>query len=199
MRFEGSRILISIVTDNAQSIEISITNYKSMQRFPNKMIWDINSYLAKHYKLYECYFSKTPSERYYIQLSRINSSKKYLCFSPLAPSYISLSDYDELEYKNEYEKYKQEVENYRQFFEYYSMEQIDELNYIAVDDIEELLNNLRQNIRKTYFVSCKDVFRQVGLYSDCLIHIDDHCYMSIKSEHRGIISYLLSLLKYYRT
>lgn len=189
--------MIRIITDNVKYIEVSMQDCGATQRFPNQMLWNINTYLSKCCNLYEYYLSKKENGDFCLQISRRNNSKKFLCFSRLAPSYVSLIDYDENEYEIEYKKHKNEFESYEQFFEHYSMEEIAELNYVAVDNMQDLITGLRKSFSKTYFVLQKNIAQKIDLNSDVSIHIGDHCYMKIVSKHPEIIAELLNIIKLY--
>lgn len=138
--------MIKIIRNQKDFLKISIDDLQNrFIRFPNQMIWDINTYLSERY---EYYFSKNVCDKYCVSLPSLSVKRKYLCFADLDPSYIKLVNFDEEEYQAEYEKHQSEVDSYEQFVEYYAMEEISELSYIATVDMlhysikKKLLQNL---------------------------------------------------------
>ena len=189
--------MIIIKRKRIDFLEFSMDNsLKKCCRFPNKMIWDINTYLSQRYKLYEYYFSKNVCDGYYVSLSKFNVVNKFLCFSDLDPSYIRLVNYDEDEYKTEYEKHKSEVNNYEQFFEYYSMEEIEELSYIATSNLPKYVCELSKKVETSLLKPKKNISIIADNCSDVAIHIADHSYMTIQSKHNDIIEDLIKIVDY---
>lgn len=191
----GENKLIQINTDNMYYIEASTLNQTTICRFPNRLIWEMNSYLSKRYKLYEYYGTRKAHNDLDIRLPTIPS--QYLCFSKLDKSYISTPDYTEEELEREYKKHRNEIANYDTFCELYSMEQIDELNYIATKNIKKLRDELRIFLSGRCFVPYKKILQKAVSLSDVSIRIGDHFYMHIKAKDPKIISEILHIIQSY--
>ena len=177
-------------------IQIYMNNAGSRpRRFPNQMIWDINTYLSNHYTLYEYYFAKAAAEDNCIVLSKFKLFPGYICFCELHPSYIKHYDYNKDEYKSEYKKHADEFDDYEQFSECYSMEVITEMHYIAVDDLSTTMKEIALQLHS---ISKRHALKIVEAYSDVAIHIGDHCYMTIRSRHTEIIAEILRIVESYR-
>lgn len=187
-----------IASNKRNFIEVHMSELPNVaSRFPNKMIWDINSYLTHRFQLYQYYYSKTPSNPYAISMSNIHFVDKYLCFVDLHPTYIQLTDFDIEEYTEEFEKHVQEFDNYQQFFECYSMEQIDEMSYVATADLSKLVEQVSLHVKGLLFKREHRITKLVDSYSDVSIHIGDHDYMTICSKHPDIVTDLLKIIKSY--
>ena len=192
--------MIKIQSKQDDFIECYIENLQDRNkchRFPNELIWTINTYLSNHFELYEYYFSREKKDSYSMPLSRCISFNKYLCFSDLDPSYIRLTDYDKREYEEEYQKHLDEVKTYEQFFEYYSMEEITKLDYIATVDLPKLMDKLMIKFDDIWFKNNRCISRIIDLYSDVAIHIGDHSYMTILSGHSDIINDVFGIIEPY--
>lgn len=190
-------MLMEIKTDNAHYIKLSISDDNPMRRFPNHLLWDINSYLSKQYKLYEYYRTRKTFDDLETQLLQVPMRNKSLYFSKLDKSYISMINHTEKEMKEEFEKHRDEVKSYEAFCELYSMEQIDELNYIATGDLQEMLRKLKTFVRSKCFVHYKKILQKIEMCSEVSIHIGDHCYMHIKANNPEIIKKILYIIRFH--
>ena len=180
------------------SIEISVCqNGKTPCRFPNQLIWDVNSYLSKYFSLYEYYFATETKESNEIKVPCTCFFKKSLCFRPLDISYISLTDFDSNACKSDYEKYGKEIEDYKTFVEYYTMQEIDDLEYIGVGDFSAYINRVVHSLDKKHLVFRKKAQTIACANADVAVHLGDLSYMTIQAEDSNIIADILTILKAY--
>lgn len=188
--------MIIVKTNQSNYIELRMDDSKNKyQRFPNQIIWSINTYLSNRFKLYEYYFSKKSNKQCCMSFSKVNLRKKYLCFSALDPMYISLVDFEIDEYKAVYENHLSEFDSFEQFFECYSMEEITEMSYIAIDTLEKFISKLSVQLSYVFYKRQCMLSRIIDSHADVAVHIGDHCYMTIQSKHPEIIADLLKIIK----
>lgn len=189
--------MIVVKSDNLCFIEVScIARRNEVPRFPNRLIWDINSFLSEKFYLYEYFPTKQCGENC-ICISNNIFAKKYLCFSELHFSYISLVGYDENEYRDEYEKHRNEVHSFDEFVEIYSMESVDDLDYIATENISDTIRKLEVTLKNRCLLRDRDISKALNQVSRVSIHLGDQNYMMIQSEDSVLLCALLDIIKTY--
>lgn len=179
---------------------IKIYSYQSgkkLSRFPNKLIWDVNFYLSKDFHLYEYYITDKKFERSDYNISIGNIFGKNIYFQPLDPSYVSLYDFDINEIKKEYEKYKKEINDFDAFFDCYTMQQMDDLNYICVTDLTNYIKSITDVFKNELVMSTKKINAVMCEKADVSVHIGDMCYMLLQTCEEKIIEDLLKILRNY--
>lgn len=192
--------IVNEIKENEIIINIKSNGVYLPERFPNKLIWDINSLLDSEYDLYEYYLSKYKDGDYCIKLpSILPIPQKYLCFRKLHETYIRLIDYDEQEYREEYLKHRDELDSidFDKFCDYYSMEWIAELNYIAVKDIQNILKKVKRDLRGNYINRNRyitNILKNIPIVYVC---ITDHDYLSIYTSDSIILTKIYNLLSKY--
>lgn len=175
----------------------SYQNGKKLSRFPNKLIWDVNFYLSKNFLLYEYYITDKNFERNDYNISIGNIFRKNIYFQPLDPSYISLGDFDINEIKKEHEKYEKEINDFDTFFDYYTMQQMDDLNYICVTDLTNYIKSVSDVFKNKLVMSTKKINTVMCEKADISVHVGDMCYMLIQTGEEKIIEDLLKILRTY--
>lgn len=167
----------------------TLSENKKIERFPNQLIWDINSFLMQQFDLYELYFSQRKESELSFKISKFFSFRnKYLCFDKLNEMYKGTIDYNEEELYSEYLKHKDEFTDFNAFKEIYLMETINELNYVAVDDFKsfyETVDKLREKNLKSSIYNSFPVCIFIGDHDWMEIHIRD---LKIQKSLNSIIS-----------
>lgn len=169
-----------------------------VERLPNQMIWDINNFLMKIANLYEFYFSKHRESNETIKISKtLLGSNKYLCFEKLNQIYVKAVDYDEQECQDEYIKHADEIPDFNMFREIYLMETINELNYVAVENIETLLSGFKDKLNNSTLNSERHIKSFLCEITPISVFIGDHDWMEIHVRDSSIQEALVRIISKY--
>lgn len=169
-----------------------------VERLPNQMIWDINNFLMKNANLYEFYFSKHRESNERIKISKpLFGRNKYLCFEKLNQIYVKVVDYDEQECRDEYIKHADEVADFNIFREIYLMETINELNYIAVENIETFLSGFKDKLNDSTLNSEKHIKSLLCEMTLISVFIGDHDWIEIHVRDSNIQETLVRIVSKY--
>ncbi len=170
---------------------------KAIERFPNQLIWDINSFLLGSFQLYEFYLSSQKETKVAIKISKSGCRKnEFLCFEHLNQMYRKAPDYSEKECQAEYEKYRSEVADYNVFREMYLMETISELDYFAIDNFDDFFEIINgEDIRNLN--NSKKIKSMLRHLCPVCVFIGDHDWMEIHIRELDIQKSLISIISKY--
>lgn len=170
---------------------------KTIERFPNQLIWDINTFLLESLHLYEFYFSSKKETESAIKISKsIFGRNEFLCFESLKPMYKRKDSFNEEELWSEYVKHKNEVSDFNVFTEIYLMETINELNYVAVDSFEHFFENISEERQKNLSNEKRLKSLMCQLCPVC-VFIGDHDWMEIHIRELSIQKSLIAIISKY--
>ena len=186
-----------IISVSDQSIEI-IEDTGSMKRFPNQLIWDINSLLSQKYQLFEWSLFQRKPDAICIKLKN-RIAYKFIGFFQLDSMFIEKSELSRKNGDIEYWKHKNEIPQYEDFIEAFSMEYIDSMDYIGVCEMRTFLDSLKKQLNSMRFTSYRKLSKALSELADCSIHIEHHSYIKVVSKHAEELDEVLEITrKYFR-
>ena len=199
MTLQENKPYLIIVSARSKPIPI-LSLDKSKERFPNQMIWDMNTFLAKRFNLYQFYLSRRKETEIAIEISNsFFSNNKFLCFERLEQMYVEPDTYDETECKREHLKYKNDIPDFDTFREIYLMGTSTELNYIAIDNIEHVLRSLSKKSDTKIIKSTKSAAYKLSALCPVCVCIGDHEWMEIHISELNIRKSLVDIVSRYLT
>lgn len=157
-------------------------------RLPNRLIWDINTFLSTEFTLQEWRIEKKPSGT-----NDIPIGNRFLCFYALGDFMFHGEDVSPEEVQAAYSAQKEHISSYDEFAEIWEMEMIDDITYLAIENVPSFERELSSALQQMHICRKSKIQQALSKTTAAQIHIADHSFLEIHSSNDALLSKIITI------